>query len=306
MSSFKALPYIPPAGFEPIPVSGPSSASQLLLDPHLERKQIWYITAPASVPISSMKEVTSANIKEGRAVLSHHGHRYGIVQDSSENIGDIKVMVAKSGQDGYRTGNFYDRLCVIGKADGYVVSMPIDQILKVKEIVQLPTVYNASTRNCASSARPQPPGLRMRFRPIGFGKGKLGHIGFPTSADEKGTNSPSDSETADAPQRFRRPASLERDESSTSSDEESSSSSNAEMADAPPLISKLANKSNPQTPAVKDSSQLANSSSKRKTSSRDMKVKNSSSKSTSSAETLLKPYQETNKKFSGQKSISVN
>ena len=157
----------------------------------------------------------------------------------------------------------------------------------MKEIVRLPSVNDPDANNTGSSTseqatvlakkpvRPQPPGLKMRFRPIGFGNGKLGNIGLsPLSADGNDEESASDEDMEDAPQQFHRPASLEQESATSSSGDESSSSSDAEMADAPPL------KSKPQKSAAKEPVKAAL---KRKASDGgDMKAKNSSSSSATS------------------------
>ena len=153
--------------------------------------------------------------------------------------------------------------------------------------MQLPSVYTTSTKAVKSSARPQPPGLRMRFRPIGFSNGKLGRIGSP-SPPPASINNTSDEEVEETPRQFYPPASLEREQPPASSDEEAYSTSDAEMANAPPSKSKPATKSKPQKATAKESSRIASPSLKRKHSEGgDMKVKNSSSKSTDSTNSQL-------------------
>jgi hypothetical protein len=176
---------------------------------------------------------------------------------------------------------------------------PIDRILHLQQIVQLPSVYDATAKEAASSTlaqptvpvkklvRQQPPGLKMRFRPIGFGNGKTGTIGSSSSSvDGSSTESASDEEMEDAPLKFRRPASLEQEESATSSDssdDDSSSSSDADMVDAPPLPLKPAAKSKPEKSAAKESPKVADQSLKRKhREGGNVKAKTSSSSSATS------------------------
>lgn len=105
--SFKeTAPYQPPSGFELASLDEPSSASQLLTRWNLEGKEIWYITTPASVPISSIREASLANLKQGSAILSHHDNNYGFIQGSSEDVTYTKVMVPNSAEDGYRASNY--------------------------------------------------------------------------------------------------------------------------------------------------------------------------------------------------------
>lgn len=127
----------------------------------------------------------------------------------------------------------------------------------------------------------------MRFRPIGFGSGSTGVIGSSSSSvDESGSESSSDEEMADAPSQFHRPASLEAEESATSSDgseDHSSASSDAEMIDAPPLQSNSVSKSTSPKSAAKESPRTADHPPKRKHSEGgDVKAKNSSSSSEAS------------------------
>ena len=106
--SFKeASPYKPPSGFELASLKDEApEASQLFKKSNLEGKQIWYMTAPASVPISSIQKTSLVKITNGNAVLSHNGNDYRIIQDSSEDITYTKVMVPKSSDDGYRAGSY--------------------------------------------------------------------------------------------------------------------------------------------------------------------------------------------------------
>jgi hypothetical protein len=118
---------------------------------------------------------------------------------------------------------------------------PIDQILHLQRIVKLPNVYNASM-NATSPVNPrviapaqnpireQPEGLKMRFRPIGFGRGRTGNIGS-SSLEGSATESASDEEMLDAPA-FRRPLSTEKDMSSDSAESSSSSEVDGDMTDA--------------------------------------------------------------------------
>jgi hypothetical protein len=84
--------------------------------------------------------------------------------------------------------------------------------------------------------RQQPQGLKMRFRPIGFGGGEMGKIGSSSSSVDSG----SDEEMEQPPAVFHRPpvsseSSEEEDSSEDSESDEDSSSSDVEMAEAPPL-----------------------------------------------------------------------
>jgi|SRR5271170_1475531 hypothetical protein len=100
----EAPPYIPPASFELVSFDEPPSASHLFKNSNLEGKQIWYITAPASVPISSIQQTSLSSINQSNAILSHKGNNYGFIQDSSEDMRYTKVMVPNSSDEGYHAG----------------------------------------------------------------------------------------------------------------------------------------------------------------------------------------------------------
>jgi hypothetical protein len=109
--------------------------------------------------------------------------------------------------------------------------------LHLQQIIKIPGINDGDASAPPSSkatipatkpVRQQPKGLRMRFRPIGFGTGKLGKLG---SSSSSGDSSESDEEIEDAPAVFRRPV-LEDDHASPT-DEETSSNSDKEMEDAP-------------------------------------------------------------------------
>lgn len=111
-------------------------------------------------------------------------------------------------------------------------SKPINRVLHLQQIVNLPGINDGDINATSSSnatvpakkpVRKQPKGLRMRFRPIGFGSGKLGRLGSDSS------DSGSDEEMEDAPAVFRRPV-LE--------DEDAFSNSDEAMEDAPPVAIK--------------------------------------------------------------------
>lgn len=135
--------------------------------------------------------------------------------------------------------------------------------------------------------RQQPQGLKMRFRPIGFGSAAAGQIGSDSTPVEEISNENSDEEMEDAPPTFRKPIPSESsgaDESSESStSEDESSSSDVEMAEVVILPPKGNTKvQDSQDSSKNESSQASNGSLKRKHSGREgQKPKNSSSRSLS-------------------------
>jgi hypothetical protein len=125
----------------------------------------------------------------------------------------------------------------------YSASKTIEQILHLQQVVKIPGIHDLSENFSSATvpakkpARSQPKGLKMRFRPIGFGSGKIGEIGSSSGSDE---------ETEDAQVPFKKPAAVESSDSSTSDEE---------MTEAPPPPSKSKHDRNSTSaPSTKDSS----------------------------------------------------
>ncbi|RDW67981.1 hypothetical protein BP6252_09377 [Coleophoma cylindrospora] len=176
--SFKeAPPFVPPKGFESKKLDGESfKSSKLFTKSNLEGKQIWYITAPASVPISAIEEVSLKAMKKGKPAVTHNGEDYGFVEDTEDKT-YTKILVPNGSEDGYKA-----------------TSNAVDQVLHLRHIVQLPSIHGetdesptTSSRATVPTRRPirqQPQGLKMRFTPIGFGSGTPGVIGSTESDDD--------------------------------------------------------------------------------------------------------------------------
>ncbi|KAF2481800.1 DNA-directed RNA polymerase I subunit RPA34.5-domain-containing protein [Neohortaea acidophila] len=166
-----ATPFTPPTGYTPL------QPPQLAKDPafstaDLERKQIWHFTAPTNVPLSSLQSFTLEAIHSGTSILSHNGADYAL----SEN--ELGVTDAAA--------------LLLPTASGYQrVQLPVSRSLRIHQKITLPNFSkrqaDASTPGSAaagqiaqpavSSVPAQPKGLRMRFKPPGFGAGRPGRIG---------------------------------------------------------------------------------------------------------------------------------
>ncbi|PBP20835.1 hypothetical protein BUE80_DR008455 [Diplocarpon rosae] len=155
-------PFNPPTGFKIAEIEEESNASELLEKSSLEGKQIWYFTAPASIPISSIKEMSLSDAKDGKAILSYKDNDYGFTKDSIEDKAYTKIMVPSSSDKVYK-----------------YASKSINRVFHLRQIIRDPTTENTSkaTVPAKKPVRQQPKGLQMRFKPIGFGTGETGRIG---------------------------------------------------------------------------------------------------------------------------------
>ena len=156
-------PYEPPPGFEASSVSvHPSSKAAEIFSPaYLAGKEIWHITAPASVPISSIKEVSMQGIKARTSVLSHKGADYGLVSESGAEQANNRALLLPSIQtNGYQTS-----------------TSTIIKTLHLQQLVNLPNHTTSPVKpSCQTATAPepqkkgsrqQPQGLRMRYHPFG-------------------------------------------------------------------------------------------------------------------------------------------
>lgn len=174
-------PFAPPPGYKALNTkSALAKTVNSLFDPStISSKQIWHITAPSSVPLSSIKSVSLSAIQSHQTILSHDGTDYNLAEEPTNNA---RVLLPSSKSDAYTA-----------------VEVPVTKTLHLQQTIRLPNLsaYQtdpntgsnaaASVRTPAVSApRPQPKGMKMRYKPPGFGDEDPGLIG--SSEDESDTN----------------------------------------------------------------------------------------------------------------------
>ncbi|KAL2014127.1 hypothetical protein VTN00DRAFT_1652 [Thermoascus crustaceus] len=148
----------PPAGFKAVKKQSPPSSDVSSLLSNLHGKQIYHVTAPSFLPLSSVKEISLAKIIRGQPVLTHQGVKYGIPADSlSQKESNKKTLL------------LYDE-----KSQAYY-SVPAGEIKSyhVQEMISLPNgtatkeVPASIAQESSKGPKPQPKHLRMRFKPVG-------------------------------------------------------------------------------------------------------------------------------------------
>ena len=155
--------YEPPDGFEPTSTSihPASKLSEILAPSNLQRKQIWHITVPESVPISSVKQVPLQSIEKSASILEHHGANYGLVPEPDTEQRRNPALLLPSTQT-----NSYQPL-----KTSMVKTLHLQQLVSLPNGV--PGLSNHPSRLASPSdsyrktPRQQPEGLRMRYRPFG-------------------------------------------------------------------------------------------------------------------------------------------
>lgn len=175
LASIPAKPYPPPSGFVPIPESGMQSIPAFSADA-LASKQIWHITAPSSLPLSSLTSLTLDAIKSQQSIFTHNGTDY-LLHPSATST---------------------DESILRPSAEGYTpATHKIDKTYHLQPKITLPNLSirqassvtgGAAAANIAqpsvSSIKPQPKGLRMRYKPPGYGPGRPGLIGSESDSEE--------------------------------------------------------------------------------------------------------------------------
>jgi hypothetical protein len=155
-------PFKPPHGFEKTTLlaSDYAAGSTEFLTKDLTRKQIWHITAPASVNIRDIKPFDIQDVRSGKPILSKNGVDYGFLTGSHKTE---KLLLA-SGE-----GMEYAQARV-----------PISGTYHLREIARSQAKTHAdgdkenstisfAARSIVNSKKPreQPVGLRMRYQPYG-------------------------------------------------------------------------------------------------------------------------------------------
>lgn len=113
-----------------------------------EGKQIWYFTAPKSVPIEVIQKhaIPLDKIQSGQPIFSHDGAGYGAQFEEMSQT--IKVMIPA------RSGNKYE-----------TIPATVDRVLHITRTTHFdqPTTLPAPP----APPRPQPKGLKARYTPFG-------------------------------------------------------------------------------------------------------------------------------------------
>lgn len=184
--SAKPVAFEPPSGYEEVDWKNAdnSSIKSLIPPTGLGSKQIWHITAPSGIPLADIQSFTLANIHQ--SVINHKGSNYGFVEEkrpssNDEQLAKKRVLVPSNSGTGYAA-----------------IEGPVTRTLHLQQVVTLPELSTAQANpNKGSNAaaevnkpavrriRPQPKGLKMRYKPPGFGEEAPGMIGSGSDdADE--------------------------------------------------------------------------------------------------------------------------
>ncbi|KAL5360303.1 DNA-directed RNA polymerase I subunit RPA34.5-domain-containing protein [Aspergillus floccosus] len=160
--SFQApQPYKPPSGFKSVKKQSPPSASTASLLSDLSGKQIYHITAPAFLPLDTVKELSLSKVMQGEPILKHKGAQYGIPVDSMDQ-----------NDTGEKTLLLYDpkTQTYASTAVRHIQSYHIQQMVNLPERSETDDKVLEAAKKLVKPPRKQPKNLKMRFRPLGSGE----------------------------------------------------------------------------------------------------------------------------------------
>ncbi|KAF2025036.1 hypothetical protein EK21DRAFT_104235 [Setomelanomma holmii] len=160
---FRSAPvYVPPKDFNAVPINDKTTSKSARIFEELHGKQIWHITAPAGVSMKDLKEIAMDSAMKEEAILEHKGTSYGF-----RNL-ELGADVACE-----------------------VMTLHLEAVVKLPHLSSKQADPNLGseaaasiTRSTIRAPRPQLKGLKMRFRPTGFGNGAAGALGDSESEDE--------------------------------------------------------------------------------------------------------------------------
>lgn len=74
----------------------------------MEGKQVWYFTAPASIPIEVVEklEIPLERAQQGLSILSHSGDDYGVAFEDASTSRSIKLLIPNKAGDKYGMSRF--------------------------------------------------------------------------------------------------------------------------------------------------------------------------------------------------------
>ncbi|KAI1421459.1 DNA-directed RNA polymerase I subunit RPA34.5-domain-containing protein [Xylaria sp. FL1777] len=125
---------------------------------NLDGKQVWYFTAPASLPITVLKdmEIDLSKVTKGEALLNHNGDDYGLDLESYATNTQIQLLIPSRGGDKYASLNH-----------------GVDSTIHLRRMAKFGPggeVHATATDNYVPVPKPireQPQDLRVRYTPIG-------------------------------------------------------------------------------------------------------------------------------------------
>ncbi|KKF96810.1 DNA-directed RNA polymerase I subunit RPA34.5 [Ceratocystis platani] len=135
-------------------------------------KQLWYFTAPADVPITlveSMEIPLDQAMAGGEASFKHQGEDFAVEVDQVASNRNMALMIPSGPSD-----DKYN--CDVRRANA---------VFSLRRVAPTSAISNITITATKKTYRPQPRGMKMRFRPIGVpADADMGRMTYDDSDDE--------------------------------------------------------------------------------------------------------------------------
>ena len=160
-----------PKGFERTTLSASDYAdsSTVFLTENLTKKQVWHITAPASLNISKIKPFDIQDVRSGKPIFSKNGVDYGFLT----GLHKTEKLLLPSGDSVQ-----YTQSVTPISGTYHLREMGRSQTKNVadgdNENSEMP--FAARSPVASKSPREQPVGLRMRYQPYGSSSSSKGQV----------------------------------------------------------------------------------------------------------------------------------
>jgi hypothetical protein len=187
----------PPTAFSPGPLfkevtrfPESSAVSKEFNASSLEGKQIWYISAPAEVPLAELETISLENAKLGNALLTHNSSKYGFVADDENSKKNLYVSMP--GRNGYNFSKAPPSSLMLRLTTA--VPAKVQQVYHVQQITDKDRAVTATSTQGKKRKREQPKGMRIRYKLAGFTSGDPGAMGDSESDDPESTGAGAEQE----------------------------------------------------------------------------------------------------------------
>ncbi|MCJ1308680.1 hypothetical protein MMC25_002334 [Agyrium rufum] len=201
-------PYKPPEGFKRASIRLPANVEAPLLtdSASLEGKQLFYITAPSSLPVSVLKGQILQSMTGSTSLIEHRGQRYGFTEDADFDPSKHRLLIPSEQGDEYKpvskslSRSFHLRL----KPNTARLSSSAQQ-----QSTPMKLAPKVDPKTYSKPVRQQPKGLKVRYHALGDSNGGSTSMGGDLSSelsDEElsGFRMPLDTPRAVSPKKRRR------------------------------------------------------------------------------------------------------
>jgi hypothetical protein len=139
-------------------------------DARRDNQQIWYFSAPASLPISVLEEmeINPENANTDLPVLTHEGASYGLTIGKQDALHRMKILIPSEDGAKYK-----------------LLDRPLNQTMHLKRITHMQLEQNKAAPMPKPPPRAQPNGLKTRWQPFGLPDASSGPMGRVESSEEE-------------------------------------------------------------------------------------------------------------------------